>query len=343
VLGYSLALVGAICSAFAITHLSFWQFCLGATLMGMGRGISEQTRYAGAEVYPPSQRAKIIGLLVWAGTIGSVAGPLLVEPTGSLAAAYGFDVQTGPFWAAALISALAVLLTYVFLRPDPLVISKHLGHHTGAPQAEGQPGGSVRPMSEIFASNRLRLAVASLVIGQLVMTMIMVITPLHMDHHHHDIKAISWVLMGHTLGMFALAPVTGWLIDRLGRTSMIMLGGIVLILSSVITPLSNDMLFLAGALFLLGLGWNFTFIAGSSLMSDSLAPNERGRAQGFSESLVALASGVGSLGTGAAFAYGGILLVSAIGLACSLAFVAGSMWLNQRQEPVLAGKLADDG
>src|SRR5690606_31412916 len=188
---------------------------------------------------------------------------------------------------------------------------------------------SARPMSEIFASNRLRLAVAALVIGQLVMTMIMVITPLHMDHHNHNLRAISWVLMSHTLGMFALAPVTGWLIDRLGRASMIMLGGGVLVVSSIMTPLSNDMAFLAIALFLLGLGWNFTFIAGSSLMADSLAPNERGRTQGFSESLVALASGTGSLGTGAAFAYGGIFLVSVIGLACSLTFVAGAMWLNQ--------------
>jgi MFS family permease len=338
VLGYGLALAGAIGSALAITHLSFWEFCLGATLIGMGRGISEQTRYAGAEVYPPSQRAKIIGLLVWAGTIGSVGGPLLVEPTGNLAAAYGFDVQTGPFWAAALISALAVLLTFIFLRPDPLVLSKRLGHHAGIQPTNMLSAGSVRSMSEIFASNRLRLAVAALVIGQLVMTMIMVITPLHMNHHHHDLKAISWVLMAHTLGMFALAPLTGWLIDRLGRASMIMIGGIVLVISSVITPLSNEMTFLAVALFLLGLGWNFTFIAGSSLMSDSLAPTERGRAQGFSESLVALASGAGSLGTGAAFAYGGLLLVSAIGLACSLAFIAGAMWLNQRQELATAEK-----
>lgn len=328
VLGYLLAAGGAIWSAFAISHTSFWEFCLGATLIGMGRGISEQTRYAAAEVHPPQQRAKIIGLLVWAGTIGSVGGPLLVVPSGVIATRYGFSAETGPFWIAALIATFSMILTFLFLRPDPLTIGRQLG---GA-ERQQHPTRPTRSLGEIFANPRLRLAVASLVIGQLVMTMIMVITPLHMNHHHHDLRAVSWVLMGHTLGMFALAPLTGWLIDRLGRTSMITIGGLVLVLASVMTPINTGTLYLAVALFLLGLGWNFTFIAGSSLLADAVVAHERGRAQGFSESLVALASGVGSLGVGVAFGYGGIILVCAIGLACSLAFLAGAFWLNQQRK-----------
>jgi MFS family permease len=328
VLGYLLAMLGAIWSAVAITQLSFVLFCLGATLMGMGRGISEQTRYAAAEIYAPERRAQVIGLIVWAGTIGSVVGPLLVAPTSQLAAGAGFDPTSGPFWATAVIAALAMLLTFLFLRPDPLHISRQLGYEPTSTDASA----TARPLSNIFAHPRLRLALASLVIGQLVMTLIMVITPLHMAHHQHGLDAISWVLMAHTLGMFGLAPLTGWLIDRLGRLTMIMTGGLVLVVASIMTPFSTDLVYLAAALFLLGLGWNFTFIAGSSLMADSLATNERARTQGFSESLVALASGAGSLGTGVAFAFGGIVLVSAIGLACSLAFMAAALWLTQRQE-----------
>ncbi|MCL4859669.1 MAG: MFS transporter [Caldilineaceae bacterium] len=325
VLGYLLAVIGAIWCALAIGQFSFWQFCLGAALMGMGRGISEQTRYAAAEIYAPAQRARVIGLLVWAGTIGSVGGPLLVGPTSRMAEQFGFDAQSGPFWATAVVAAVAMLLTFIFLRPDPLHISRQLGYDA----QQGEADGSARPLREIFAGAPLRLAVAALVIGQLVMTLIMVITPLHMAHHQHNLEAISWVLMGHTLGMFGLAPVTGWLIDRVGRLSMIMAGGLILAVSSLMAPLATGVLFLSVALFLLGLGWNFTFIAGSSLMSSSLAPTERGRVQGFSESLVALASGAGSLGTGAAFAYGGMVLVGAIGLACSLAFMAGALWAAQ--------------
>jgi MFS family permease len=327
VLGYFLTTVGSLWSAWAIYQLSFWQFCLGATLMGMGRGISEQTRYAAAEVHPPASRAKVIGLLVWAGTIGSVGGPLLVGPMGRLAQSYGLAAETGPFLASLVIAATATLLTFLLLRPDPLQISRQLGYEPK--QTHSAQAG--RPLAEIFANPNLRLAVASLVIGQLVMTMIMVITPLHMAHHQHDLQAVSWVLMGHTLGMFGLAPLTGWLIDRLGRLTMIMTGGLVLVVASLLAPLSTGFFYLIIALFLLGLGWNFTFIAGSSLMSDSLAASERGRAQGFSESLVALASGAGSLGAGAAFAYGDMLLVSAIGLACSLAFMAAALWASQRR------------
>jgi MFS family permease len=195
-----------------------------------------------------------------------------------------------------------------------------------------------RPLGEIFASNAVRLAVASMVIGQLVMTSIMVITPLHMAHHNHGLQAVSLVLMAHTLGMFGLATVTGWLIDRLGRLSMIMIGGVTLAIASLLTPASTSMFVLAFALFLLGLGWSFCFVAGSALFSDSVAANERGRAQGFSETLVAIASGAGSLGTGVAFQYGGIVMVSAIGLAFSLIFLAGALWSSQRRQLVTAGE-----
>lgn len=330
VLGYSLATLGAIWSAIAITQLSFWQFCLGSTVMGMGRGISEQTRYAAAEIYPPAQRARIIGLLVWAGTIGSVGGPLLVGPSNQLATQLGFDGQSGPFGVTAIIAALATLMTFLFLRPDPLQISRQLGYEQTSTQAE-QPARSLR---EIFSHPYLRLAVASLAIGQLVMTLIMVITPLHMAHHEHSLQAISWVLMGHTLGMFGLAPVTGWLVDRLGQLPMVLIGGLILMIASIMTPLGTDVTFLIVTLFLLGLGWNFTFIAGSSMMAEAVAMHERGRAQGFSESLVALASGSSSLGTGLAFAYGGIVLVGAIGLACSLAFMAAALWTVQTQRAI---------
>lgn len=334
VLGYFLTALGALWSGLAIVQLSFVNFCIGATLMGMGRGISEQTRYAAAEVYPPRQRAKVMGLLVWAGTVGSIGGPLLVKPTSSVATHYGLDPSSGPFWAMIGIALLAMTLVFLFLRPDPLVI----GRQIGVEQGEEQPASKARPLGDIFANPDLRLAVAALVIGQLVMTLIMVITPLHMNHNHHDLQAISWVLMGHTLGMFGLSPLTGWLIDRYGRPTLIMAGGLVLVVSSIMAPLASGVLYLAIALFLLGLGWNFTFLAGSSLMADAVASYERGRVQGFSESMVAVASGVGSLGTGAAFAYGGMVLVSAIGLACSLAFMAGAVWAVQGARLVTAEK-----
>ncbi len=95
-------------------------------------------------------------------------------------------------------------------------------------------------------------------------------------------------------------------------------------------PLGTGFWLLVSSLFLLGLGWNLCFIAGSSLLSDALAANERGRVQGTNEMLVALASGAGSLGTGTAFAFGGIIGVSAIGLAATLVLVTGVVWVQGR-------------
>jgi MFS family permease len=334
VLGYLLSAVGAAWSAYAIVQLSFWEFCLGATLMGMGRGISEQTRYAAAEVYPPHQRARVIGWLVWAGTLGSVGGPLLVGPSSQVAGRLGVDPHAGPFLAAAGMAVIAMLLTLLFLRPDPMAIGRQLAGE----QQEKQANVFARPIGAIFANPMVRWAVAAMVIGQLVMTLIMVITPLHMSQQHHGAAAISWVLVAHTLGMFGLAIVTGWLIDQLGEDAIMIAGGAILGVASVMAPLSNNGVVLALALFLLGLGWNFCFTAGSSLLSNALAADERGRAQGFSESLVAVASGSASLTAGFAFDYGGIVIVSASGLACTLVFLTYTFWSTRRYEMSPAGQ-----
>jgi len=165
-----------------------------------------------------------------------------------------------------------------------------------------------------------------MVISQLVMTLIMVITPLHMNYLNHSTAAISGVIMAHTLGMFGLSSVTGWLIDKYGRISIIIIGAVILVAASLLTPISTTLPLLTFALFLLGLGWNFCFIAGSSLLSDTLHVTERGRAQGASDTLVALSSGVGSLATGAVFALGGIIAVSGAGLAFTLALFALILW-----------------
>jgi len=166
-------------------------------------------------------------------------------------------------------------------------------------------------------------------IGQLVMALIMVITPLHMHHNNHSTESVSLVIMAHTLGMFGLSSVTGWLIDRYGRVPLIVAGAALLIISGILAPLSVAVPNLAAALFLLGLGWNFCFIAGSSLLADALAARERARAQGAGEVLVSLATGVGSLGTGAVFNQGGMTAVAAVGIALSLLLVAALFWFNR--------------
>ncbi|MEM7115462.1 MAG: MFS transporter [Chloroflexota bacterium] len=331
-LGYIIACLGMIISALGVINESFIMFCLGTFCLGMGRAASDQGRYAAAEVYTLTRRAKVIGLIVFAGTIGAVLGPRLVPLSSDIAESLGLAAQSGPYFFASMMIAGAALFTFTFLRPDPMVLGKQLAIEEG----EVKDGEEERPLSEIFSSSIVRLAVLAMVLGQIVMTLIMVITPLHMDHLSHSVDSISWVIMSHALGMFALSSVTGWLIDRAGRVTMIITGAAVLVLASVLAPFAHEVPSLAFALFLLGLGWNFCFISGSSLLSDALRPSERGRAQGTSEVMVALASGTGSFSTGSVFTAGGITAVGAVGLALSLLLIAAAVWFNQLDTTKLA-------
>lgn len=330
--GFAAAALGLLLSAFAIDWGSFLFFCAGSVLIGVGRSASEQARFAAAEVYPQGRRARVMGILVFAGTIGSVGGPLLVIPATRLAEGFAFHVDAGPYLLGAGLMVVAMATVFALLRPDPKTLGALMERQENGEPSPTAAKKSVRPLREIFGQDMVLVALAAMVIGQLVMTLLMVITPLHMRHNAHGHEAISGVIMAHTLGMFGLSALTGWLIDRLGRAPMIVLGALVLIVSAVLAPLSTGVPLLATSLFLLGLGWNFTFIAGSSLLSDALESHERGRIQGVSEALVALASGAGSLGTGGVFAVGGMGAVAAVGLAFSLALIAWAFWVSRREQ-----------
>ena len=136
--------------------------------------------------------------------------------------------------------------------------------------------------------------------------------------------------MAHTLGMFGLAPLTGWLIEQFGSRLVMAYGAVILIISSVMAPWASNVLTLAIALFLLGLGWNFCFVAGSTLLGSQLHASERGRVQGINDMLIALASGTGSLATGAIFAAAGMWAIGFTGLALTLLFAVAGIWLARR-------------
>ncbi|MCI0578926.1 MAG: MFS transporter [Chloroflexi bacterium] len=327
-LGYLVGVVGAIITAWAIVAGSFPGFLLGALLMGGARASADQSRYVAAEVVPAGQRARVIGLIVSAGTIGAIGGPLLVDPSSRLVERWeGVDPMVGPFAASVGLILVALLAIFFFLRPDPLALGRQIA--ASEPAGAGRPAGDApaRPLRQIFGQPLVQLATASMLVGQLAMSLVMVITSLHMSAHDHSTQAISWVIMAHTLGMFGLSGVTGWLIDRFGRLAMIFAGTMVLAVACLLAPISTAVPLLALALFLLGWGWNLCFVAGSSLLSDQLTMSERAQSQGASEILVSLGAGAGSLGSGALYARGDMLLVSLVGLAVTLALFGLALWL----------------
>ena len=322
-LGYLFAAAGSVLSVLSISMWeSFPWLCASVLLIGMGRGVSEQARFVAAEVYHPVKRAGVIGLIVFAGTIGAVGGPLLVSPSTWLAAYFGLHPHSGPYLVSVTLTTLAFMLIVCLLYPDPMKVGRALAQDLNGVEEKN----TGRKLWQIFIDRTVRLGVGAMIIGQFVMTLIMVITPLHMSHHAHEATAISWVIMAHTLGMYGLSSLTSRLSDRFGQVKIVVAGALILSISTVLTPISNEVSMLAFSLFLLGLGWNFCFIAGSTLFFSGLLPFERGRAQGASEMMVALAAGAGSLGTGAVFAEAGIVVVSAMGLAFSLVLIVAATW-----------------
>jgi MFS family permease len=188
-----------------------------------------------------------------------------------------------------------------------------------------------RSLPELLMLPRVQLAVIGALVSQTVMVILSVMAPLYMDHNHHGRDSISLVIAMHTLGMYGLSAVTGYLIDRFGGIRMLSLGGMVLVMSAILSPLSTDQYVLAATLFLLGLGWNFGYVASSSLLSDALRGPERVRVQGINDSLVFLVAGFGSLAAGPLFAWGGYVAVSYVGIALTVALFAMISWLGKPQ------------
>ncbi len=341
--GYAVAILGSIISVWATSSQNLVLFLIGALYLGMSRAAGDQSRYVGAEVFPIDRRAKVIGIIVSAGTVGAILGPLLVPLSTTWMIRLGLPEAAGPFLISAVLLIGASAIVFIFLKPDPQQLGQAIADQEAAENLESIENltGDGRPLREIFAAPMVQLAVLSMILSFFVMSMLMVITPLHMDRNDHTTAAISTVIMAHTLGMFGLSWFTGWLIDRFGRVQMIVGGVGILAISCVLAPLSLLLPILGLALFLLGLGWNFCFVAGSTLLSDALAQQERGRAQGASEMLVALGSGIASLTTGLLFAQGQFLLVSLTGLAGTILLLVMTILLVRRDKQTVAAAAAD--
>jgi len=180
------------------------------------------------------------------------------------------------------------------------------------------------------------LAVLAMVIGQVVMVMLMGITSLHMKNQAHSLTNISIVFSSHTFGMFATSLISGRLVDRWGRGWVIVMGAGILIFAGLFAPLSANILPLALALFLLGLGWNFCYVGGSTLLSDQLSPVERAKTQGANDLLIGLATAVASISSGILYAntsYATLGLLGALLAAIPLGLAGWLMFQKQLLNP----------
>ena len=285
------------------------------------------SRFVAAEVSAPDKRGRAISIVVWAGTVGAVLGPLLVAPSSALAVSMGLNELTGPILIAVPLIGFSTIVAFVGLRPEPAELAKRVEEENPRPEIAAQ---GMRSIPQLVRLPGVYVAVITVALAQAVMVMLMGITALYMRDLGHSLGEISVVFSAHTLGMFAFAPVSGGLSDRLGRGPVMIAGSLVIILSGIIAPLSPTVLIIAIGLFLLGLGWSFAFVAGSALLSDQLTQAERSKTQGANDMVVALASGFGSLASGVIYAgigYWAVGLLGAVLMAIGFAF---STWWTLR-------------
>ncbi len=273
VLGVTLAAMG--------THLKlFWLVCLGTMVVGIYNACGQLYRFAAAEVAAPSFKERAISYVMAGGIIGGVVGPNLAKYSKDLLAV----AFVGSF-AVLVLFALASLLVIQFIRFPP--------------QTAAEKAGGGRPLGEIMRQPVFIVAVLSATIGYGVMNLLMTATPLAMQMCSHPFSDTVLVLEWHVIGMFAPSFFTGSLIRRFGVLNIIFTG-ILLMFGCVAFALNgNDVTHFLGALFALGVGWNFMFIGGTTLLTQTYRPEEKNRVQGANDFLVFLTMAISSFSSGA--------------------------------------------
>lgn len=289
--GYSIAALGAFLAVAGGTVRFLPLMLLGTLCAGAGSAAAYQLRFAAVDLSLPEHRGRDLSIVMWAGTVGSVLGPNLLDWSGGNAKALGLPALVGPylFSGTCLLVALGIMLT--FLRPDPYLYAVELeGRDTPHPHR------SLRhAITLIRASRQAQLAITAIVAGHIAMVSIMVMTPVHMQHYDATLRIIGLVISVHILGMYALSPVMGMLSDRWGRVNVIRLGVVILVASAITAATANPhhSMQLGVGLFLLGLGWSATIVAGSTLLSESVSIADRPSIQGASDLFM---NGSGALG-----------------------------------------------
>lgn len=292
VLGYAVAVLGALVTGASILTGNFLLVLLGMAAIGFGRSVGQLSRYAAGDLRNDKRRASAISRVVWASTIGAVVGPLLIGPMGTFATNAGLNELIGPVMIAVVGFALASVLILATLRPDPLTLAVE--------ENDGVTDRKARPIADLMRSRSVQLAFAAVVTSQVVMVLIMVMTPVHIKANDGTLTTVGWVMMAHTLGMFAIAPVTGMLVNRFGSKRMIGAAAAVFVGGSLLaaTTTNAGVAALAVSMFFIGLAWNFGFVAGSTLLQHGQPVVDRLKLQGAADSSAWIASAMAAASAG---------------------------------------------
>ncbi len=294
--GYSIGVIGAILAILGGTHKILFLMLTGAFMVGAASASGYQARFAAIDLATPANRSKNLSLVVWGSTVGAVTGPNLMQPAGDFAHFLHLPRLVGPYFIAGTSLTLATIVIFFFLKPDPYLTANMSSD--GVTQKKHETTRAA--LKHIRQIPHALFAITAVGIGHLAMVSIMVMTPVHMSHVDVTLSVIGLVISVHVLGMYAFSPLVGALSDRLGRVRVIQIGVVILMAAAATAGLAPAMnaIQLGIGLFLLGLGWSCTLIAGSTLLSETVSVEMKPSSQGASDLVMNLMGAVGGAASG---------------------------------------------
>lgn len=309
-LGGSLVVASAMLRSVPLLFIGFFLF-------GGASAASLQARFAAVDHAPKERVGRHLSLIVWATTIGGVLGPNLAPVAARLLDPYGIPTLGAPFvFSIALFSLVAAFL-FLFMRPEAMPAARKAGALRDA-------------VAAVRATPDARLGIAATAVGHTVMVAVMAMTPVHIMAGGHTsadtIRIVGIVISVHIAGMYAFAPLMGWMSDRFGRGQVILVGlALLLVACGVAGTAGHDTTRLAIGLFALGLGWSATMVSGSALLSAAIAAEMRPATQGLSDLVMGLAGATAAALSGVvvqALGYPALTLIVAI---VTLTLAVGAM------------------
>ncbi|MBS0337965.1 MAG: MFS transporter [Proteobacteria bacterium] len=315
--GAGTAIVAALICALAMGLHNFWLLCFGTLVFGASNATGQYYRFAAADVAPVDYKARAISLVLAGGLLGGIIGPGLSR--------YSVDAFPDRFLGAYLVPIIYALVTIGLLSatriPDP----------TAAEQASGG-----RPLREIARQPKFAVAVLSGAVGYGVMNLLMTATPIAMGMCGHPFGDAAFVVSSHVIAMFAPSLVAGSLIKRFGVLNIILAGAALNVACVVVALNGVDVAHFWLALVLVGVGWNFMYIGGTTLLTETYRPEERAKAQGANDMCIFVMMVLSSLTSGFLVSRAGWDTVNLLALPVLAAVAIAAVWLAMRKAPAAA-------
>ena len=325
--GFTSGVLGCVLAAFGSASSSAPLVLAGLVLVGGANATALLARTAAGDMYPPERRARGIALVLFGSVFGAILGPGVFSPLLAGRELDGDALRT--LWlagAAFMAVGCAIVLS---VRPDPKRIAELLSH-----EPAGAEPASAAPLRELLGRPGVPSAVVAAQASFAVMVAVMTLTgAVVVDHHHHGAGNVFPIIGAHVVGMFGLIVVVGDLVDRIGRTPSLVAGLVLMALSVISLLWVTGVAATAVVLFVLGLGWNLSFVAATAVLADATDASERGKLLGFNDLLAgATGAGLALLGGLALTALG----VGALAIGGAALVAAPALWILRAGRPLVS-------